>query len=615
MTTRRDVLKVGAMVGAGFLLPFGTSVRQAFARLPGVKDPLFTKSVLDPLAIPKYVTPLPNPLDPDFILVPDTTTYPGYDFYTVSQRQIYWQVLPAGFPATAVWAYGDPNNPGTFSYPGHTIEARSVYPPVNGSGLGKPVRVQYRNELPTTHLLPVDRTFHGADEGEPEVRTITHLHGAKNVGPESDGYPEAWVTPDGKTIEDFLSPSELSRIRTPFNPNPFEYPNDQEAAQLWFHDHALAVTRLNVYAGLAAFYTLRDDNEAALVTGGVLPTYPYEVPLVIQDRMFYPDGSWAYPNQPWVSPPGFEDWPGGPSILPEFFGDMIVVNGVTWPFLEVEPRKYRVRFLNGSEARFYRLFFSSGPRFHVIGTDGGFIRAPVGVEQLTIGPAERVDCIINFAPFAGQTITLVNDARVPFPDGAAVNPDTAGQIMQFRVRKPLSRVPDTAFPEDLRPIAGPLPGLTPTVRRKLLLFEETDDFGRLEPVLGTAENGGLEWEDPITENPAVGATEIWEVYNTTPDAHPIHIHEVLFRMINRQEFTAKQDPATGALTNIKLTGDPQPPPAYKRGWKDTAIMFPGEVTRVAVKFEVPGLFVWHCHILDHEDHEMMRPYHIGPLPS
>jgi spore coat protein A len=189
--------------------------------------------------------------------------------------------------------------------------------------------------------------------------------------------------------------------------------------------------------------------------------------------------------------------------------------------------------------------------------------------------------------------------------------------MEFRVVLPLSGVPDTTLPTDLRPVAGPLPAVSPAglPTRQLLLFEGADGFGRLQPMLGTTALGKLNWFAPITENPAVGAAEVWEIFNTTADAHPIHIHEILFRIVDRQRFTATQDPATAALTGIRLRGRAAPPARYEAGYKDTAIMYPGEVTRIVAIFERAGLFVWHCHILEHEDHEMMRPYHIGPVPG
>jgi spore coat protein A len=614
LRTRNRSLHRTIALGAMILGMVMATMGPAVAQLPTIVDPLYSQPILDPVAIPKYVTALPNPLTPGFVLAPDTLAYPGYDYYEISQRPIVWQILPAGFPATDVWAYGDPNDPGTFSYPGHTVIARSTYGPVDGSGLGKPAKIQYFNELPLTHLLPIDRHVHGTEMGEPDVRTIVHLHGGKNVGPASDGYAEAWVTPDGNTIEDYLAPEDLPELYTPYNPNPFDYPNSQEAAQLWFHDHALGATRLNVYAGLAALYTLRDDNEEFLVENGNLPVYPYEVPVVIQDRTFYPDGSLAYPDVEAPTLPDFEPWPGGPSIQPEFFGEAIVVNGVTWPYLEVEPRKYRVRFLNGSGSRFYDLFLSTGQSFYVIGMEGGLLPSPVPRTRLTIGPAERLDCVIDFAPFVGQRIALRNNARSPFPKGATANPNTSGQIMQFSVTAPLSDVPDVTLPADLRPIAGPIPGLVATNTRSVLLFEGVDGFGRLQPLLGTPAAGALNWFAPITENPMVGDVEVWEIYNTTEDAHPIHIHEILFQVVNRQKFTGIQDPETGALTNIKLKGQPALPGLYERGQKETVIAYPGEVTRIIARFETAGLFAWHCHIIEHEDHEMMRPYHIGPLP-
>jgi spore coat protein A len=284
----------------------------------------------------------------------------------------------------------------------------------------------------------------------------------------------------------------------------------------------------------------------------------------------------------------------------------------------VEPRKYRVRFLNGSNSRFYDLFLSSGQPFYVLGMEGGFLNTSVMLTRLTIGPAERFDCIIDFAPYAGQTITLKNRAKSPFPKGVTVNPNTSGQIMRFRVTKPLTSVPDTTLPVNLRPLLDPLlPAIPPlgTPVRQLLLFEGIDGFGRLQPLLGTTATGALNWFAPITENPSVGATEVWEIYNSTADAHPIHIHEILFRIVNRQKFTAVQNLITGALSNIRLQGQPKLPGIYESGFKDTAIMYPGEVTRVLMTFETPGLFVWHCHILEHEDHEMMRPYYIGPIPQ
>lgn len=596
MISRRQFLKLGGALGTGLALSQLRADR-TLAQAPTILDPLYTRPIINPLAIPKYQAPLPDPLAGAINLTGGGST-------TITLQARSAQVLPPGFPRTPIWGYNG-------AYPGQSIIA--------SSGREVRVRYDYTSINSSAHLLPVDGHVHGTMMGEPPVRFVAHLHGARNIDPLSDGYPDAWVTPDGKTIAD-MDPTHVPSIYTPANPGDFVYPNDQEAALLWYHDHALGITRLNVYAGMAALYVLRDANEQWLIDNGLIPAYPYEVPVVIQDRMFFDGGGLAIPDQPAPSLPGFQPWPGGPSIVPEFFGEVIVVNGVSWPFLEVEPRKYRVRFLNGSDSRFYELFLSSGQPFTVLGMEGGFLNAPVEVARLVLGPAERFDCIIDFAPYAGQTITLRNRARSPFPQGATVNPRTAGEIMQFRVTRPRSAVPDTNLPPgtNLRPRLDPLPAVAPppgTPRRQLLLFEGIDEFGRLKPMLGTIARGKLDWFAPITENPAVGATEIWEIYNATPDAHPIHIHEVLFRIVNRQRFRGAADPITGVLPAPALIGQPRAPAAYEAGWKDTAIMYPGEVTRVMMTFNTPGLFVWHCHILSHEDHEMMRPYHIGPLPA
>jgi spore coat protein A len=274
--------------------------------------------------------------------------------------------------------------------------------------------------------------------------------------------------------------------------------------------------------------------------------------------------------------------------------------------------------LNGSDSRFYSLFLSSGQPFHQIGTDDALLDAPVTLDRLVIGPGERHDVVIDFsAPTLwGSTIILRNTAPAPYPKGEAADPRTVGQVMAFRVTKPLdvSSYPLTTLPTDLRPVHGPIVSLPAPVRsRKLLLFEGEDDFGRILPLLGTTEQGGLDWDDEVTENPDLDDTEVWEIHNTTVDAHPIHLHEVAFQVLDRQKFRATQAP-NGALSNIRYLGAPRPPAPNEVGWKDTVQMLPGEVTRIVARFDLPGEYVWHCHILSHEDHEMMRKYFIGPMP-
>jgi spore coat protein A len=557
---------------------------------------------LDPLSQPRFVNPLPNPLDPTFTFQPST---PGGSHYEIAIRQfdqsLGLQDPRSGAPLlTTVWGYGTESQPAT--YPGRTIVTRR----------DAPITVHWVNDLlgasgaPLPHLLPIDTTIHWAlMDGEPQypasgVPIVTHLHGGHNRS-ESDGLPDAWFTP--------FAPATGRQTGRLFN-EVYAYENDQEAATLWYHDHALGITRLNVYAGLAGFYILRDENEDALVAAHQLPTGPYEVPVVIQDRMFDAFGQLLYPFEREEAGEGPE-----PSVLPEFFGDFILVNGQAWPYLEVEPRQYRFRLLNGSDSRFYDLYLSSGQPFHQIGTDDGLLEAPVVLDRLTIGPGERQDVILDFSNpgLWGHTVVLRNNARSPFPKGDTVDPRTTGQIMAFKVTKPLdvSVHPVTALRANLRPILGPLvplPGAVTT--RKLLLFEGEDEFGRILPMLGTAEAGGLGWADPITEHPGLGDTEIWEIHNATEDAHPIHLHEVAFRLLDRQKFRADQA-ANGALSDIRYLGQPRGPEANEVGWKDTVQMFPGEVTRIKARFDLAGEYVWHCHILSHEDHDMMRRYVIG----
>jgi spore coat protein A len=357
-----------------------------------------------------------------------------------------------------------------------------------------------------------------------------------------------------------------------------------------------------VYAGLAGFYLLTDNNEQQLQADNKLPAAAYDMGLAIQDRMFTTDGQLYYP-----SAPEEEEQP-SPSILPEFFGNFILVNGKTWPVLEVEPRQYRFRMLNGSDSRFYNLFMAGNINFWQIGSDQGLLTSPVQMNQMLLGPGERKEVIIDFSDpvLWGQTIILRNNAKSPYPKGETVDPKTTGQIMAFRVNKPLNtNIPLTVLPTTFHSPITALVQSGPT--RKLLLFETEDEFDRIKPMLGTIDGGAMNFEDPVTENIRLNDTEVWEFYNTTADAHPIHIHLVKFQVISRQKFKGTLDEQTGKLTNIHLLGQPQLNSVDKDGWKDTYVMIPGEVTRVIAKFDLPGRYEWHCHILSHEDHDMMRP--------
>jgi spore coat protein A len=470
---------------------------------------------------------------------------------------------------TTLWGYDG-------QYPGPTIEARR----------GEPVTVRWINALaaegrPLPHLLPVDHSIHIAHAAS-GVPLVTHLHGGR-VESASDGDPEAWFTPGHAE----RGPAFAKEI--------YEYANDQEAATLWYHDHALGFTRLNVGAGLAGFYLVRDDNEARLG----LPGGPYEIPLVIQDRSFAQDGSLRVNAH--AQAPGAPS----PSILPEQFGSGILVNGMLWPFEAVEPRRYRLRLLNGSDSRFYTLAFEPALRFTLIGGDGGFLESPVVLDRLVLAPAERADVIVDFSAARGKQVLLLNTAPTPFPAGSAPNPATTGRVMAFRVGagsvQDASRIPD-------KPRAEPLPRLAPTAPvRQLVLFEGEDEHGRLKTQLGTVRQGAMNWHDPVTEDPLLDAVEIWEFYNPTPDTHPIHVHLVHFQVLGHRRFTAEVE-KNGVLRAVQWREGERPPLRTERGPKDTVRVPPGTRTRIIARFDRPGRFVWHCHILSHEDHEMMRPF-------
>lgn len=566
-------------------LPFEPVFRSAISILFFVStEYVAAQNALDPRTQSKFVNPLP---------VPSVIDGRSGGTITMSISQFY-QDLGLRDPVTGapmltpVWGYNG-------TYPGPTVLARK----------NVPLNVYWLNNLydpstlkPLSHLLPIDTTIEWALKGVSDWRqygvpVVTHLHGGHTEA-ESDGGPLSWYTPffTKKGAEFYKGQNE-----------PFAYANDQNAATIWYHDHAFGITRLNVYCGLAGFYILTDDNEQKLKAENKLPAGPYDIGLAIQDRMFTTDGKLFYPaeleerNEP------------SPSIVPEFFGNFILVNGKTWLVLEVEPRQYRFRMLNGSDSRFYNLFLSSGKPFLQIGTDQGLLPLPLQVNQILLAPGERKEVIIDFSDplLWGQTIILRNNAKTPYPVGDAVNPKTTGQVMAFRVNKPLNTtIPLSSLPATL------LPPITPLVQdgpiRKLLLFEGEDEFERIEPMLGTVEGGKMDLDDPVTENIKLNDTEIWEFYNTTVDAHPIHLHLVKFQVISHQKFSGTLDATTGKLTNIHLIGQPQLYNLNQNGWKDTHIVPPGEVTRVIAKFDRPGKYVWHCHILSHEDHDMMRPF-------
>ena len=502
------------------------------------------------------------------------------------------------------------------------------------------------------------------------VPFVTHLHGAVGVGDESDGYPEAWYLPAAANVPagyatngtwyDFFAAKAAGGFAATWGPGfaTFQYPNPDRAATKWYHDHTLGMTRLNVYAGPAGFYIVRGgpDGDAAVqdTRSGLAATLPgpaprendkfppnktyYEIPIVIQDRAFNADGSLFYPDTrtyfDGIVGPYIPDGPFSPIWNPEFFGNTVMVNGNTWPYQTVEQRRYRFRFLNGCQSRFLILDFNNIPGVEVwaIGNEGGFLSAPVDLttengNRLLMGLAERADLIVDFThvPVGSHVLGNVGPddpfgGGTPGVDFEPADPDTTGQVLQFRVMPALAPDPTTP-PQFLQlPAAPVLPAATRT--RALALIELADEGfdadgeevgGPVEALLGVVEAGvAVEhpWADPVTENPDVGDTEIWEIYNTTGDAHPMHIHELAFEVVNREGFVLDGDDVAEPL---QLNGIVTPPEPWETGLKDTVNALPGQVTRLRLEFENPGQFVWHCHIVEHEDNEMMRPYRIGPL--
>ena len=505
---------------------------------------------------------------------------PGTNQYEIAVRQFRrWAGLVdprTGRPLqTTLWGYDGQS-------PGPTFDVRR----------GEPVMVRWTNALlagaaPLPHLLPVDRSIHvahtnaGAASGVP---LVTHLHGGHTEA-SSDGDPEAWFTPG------------FGERGPAFEKEAYRYDNDQQAATLWYHDHALGLTRLNVGAGLAGFYLIRDEHEDSLG----LPSGDYEIPLLIQDRTFTASGELFIASHPKAR--GAPN----PSIQEEAFGAAILVNGMIWPFETVEPRRYRLRLLNGSDSRFYTLAFEPRVPFVLIGTDAGFLDSPVVLDKLTLAPAERADVIVDFSRrnVRGRQVMLLNSAPTPFPKGEPANPRTTGRVMAFRVGT--GPVTDASgIPGRLR--SEPLPeAVPPTVTRELVLLEDKDAFGRSKTLLGTVRDGAKTWHDPITEDPLIDTVEAWDIYNTTDDTHPIHIHLVQFRVVSHRRFDGKPQ-ANGALERVKWLGNDSPPGPDERGPKDTVRVSPNTRTRVVMRFDRPGRYVWHCHILSHEDHEMMRPF-------
>jgi spore coat protein A, manganese oxidase len=633
MKNRREFLKLTAMAGGAVLL--AGRWQKAFGQYSQ--------------GLRKFIHPLPRFGVEIPAAAPDTSTFPGTDYYNLRLGQ-YTQWLHPDLPKpTTLWGYADGRlaDP-VFRHLGGAIIAQK----------DRPVRIKFKNDLPAIHPLPIDRTLCGA-EGAVN-RAVAHLHGG-HVPWASDGGPYAWAAPDGS-----WGPSRIAWLPdaagTALTDDTW-YPNDQSARLMWFHDHAMGNTRLNAYAGLASAYVLRDAVESALVASGAIPgaVDGTEMFLVIQDKAFKQEADqWGMPGDldyPSVYDADIEEGGEPPEVscVPEYFGDTMLVNGVVYPYAEIEPRRYRLRILNACNARFCRLqlFYAQsndfpgsteaalnkpGPAMVQIGTEGGFLPEPAMLQSVVLAPAERADMIVDFSDVpVGAKLILYSEAAAPFPMGGDDTDFFAGNkkndvvtqpgygpntrtLMQFRVGPRVGA-------KDPRPAPLKLPAIAPltgaTVMRDLTLNEGFDEYGRLIQMLGTNEQMfpgtfARGYMDEATETPIAGATEIWRVFNLTGDTHPIHMHLTNAQVIGRRKFKVSSYSGTP-----QFTGPMRLPDANEAGWKETIRMNPGDMTELIMRFDLPAgpagvtvpqsprtgghEYVWHCHILEHEEHDMMRP--------
>ena len=561
--TRRRFLRYGAGAGAALAVPW-------LARVPAAT----AASVRE---LRKYVEPVPLPGAGIVVAAPS-----GTNEYSFVQREISRQLHP-DLPPTPLWAYDDGSGlagqSGSF---GMAVVAQS----------GTPLQVEYTHQLPETYpdWIPVDTRLTPLGD---EVRLMTHLHGGFVAG-DSDGNPA--VTPNG------FGPGQTQTVY---------YTNQRPqmpASLLWFHDHGLGATRLNVFAGLAAAYILRDEFDTGSEPNPVgIPGGAYEIPLVIQDRQFNADGTFLYPSS---------DIPEA-TWIGEYFGDVMLVNGKVWPFLEVEPRMYRLRILNGCNARIMSLDIG-GPSMWQIGAEGGMWDQPVAVKELVLAPAERADVLVDFSKFAGARLVMKNHK----PQKPVSTPaPSLEQVMQIRVGHMVSQSGPHTIPASLPGRKADLPG---PGRTRFITLNEIDVD---EPAWFLNLNGVHFDEGPVTETPKAGTVEDWVYVNMTADTHPMHTHLVTFQVVGRTPFDVQayeeaNEGAHGVPGGIDptryATGPMEPPDPSERGFKDTVKANPGYFTTIRARFELPtGVtapqrYVYHCHIVEHEDNDMMRPFTVTP---
>ncbi len=610
-----------------------------------------TTQFLDPLKIPKFVNQIDKPSIYNPTNITDSSNHLIRQEYTVKAVEFTQQMIPTfdansnptGFAPTRVWGYeGEAKNPLTgenlgavASTPGSTFETIQ----------GIPVQVKWVNNLvdnngkPLNYSLPVDPTLHWANpnnmempsstgapafppgfvEAQTPVPIVTHLHGGE-VQSTSDGHPEAWWTADGKH-----GPTYNTAAATEANSAVFTYPNEQQPTTLWYHDHALGLTRLNVLSGLSGFYIIRNESDPI---EELLPKGENEMPLILQDRTFLTDGSLYYVAQG-INPLIHPYW------QHFFLGNTIIVNGKAWPNMNVKQGQYRFRILDGSNSRYYMISFSNNMPFTLIGTDGGYVKSACQLTSLLLAPAERADILVDFSNIpAGTKIILKNFAG--FSD-TEENLQTIGQLMQFTVTDQKGFAPNQ-LQSNLNPIlSGDFPTLRNPEKERILTFTSIEGTNGPNVIL----LNGQEWSASISETPALGSTEDWILVNPTNDAHPIHVHLVQFQIVSHQQFnitTYMQEwtrlngnpPLNHPTVNVPslepyVRGTPLAPSPSEEAWKDTVNVNPGEALVIRLRWTQqdgnpfpfdatagPG-YVWHCHVLEHEDNEMMRPYTVTTL--
>ena len=631
---------LSASLSAGVLTGLSAAGFGTVAGCAGPADDAAPVTLRDPALQEKFRNPLPMP--------PRIYTDTGGAVTMPIKATQQWMGLQASDGSQLMTAVYGFECRGYLGSPGPTIIARR----------NEHLDVEWQNHLPADepHILPVDRSLHIPNVGGPNGQFIEqkpiviHLHGGHTQA-DSDGSPDAWYTQDYQ----MTGPDWRRKL--------YRYDNTQEATALWYHDHTMAMTRVNVYAGLAGMYLIKDENEDRLIESSVIPDDDHMIEVVIHDALFDDQGNLYLPGrhgQPLdlvIKKEIADNWP-NPTVFDEFFGNHILVNGMTWPKVDLEPDRYRLRLLNGSIARSYVLEFDNRMDIFQIGSDGGFLNAPVRLTQLVIAPAERIDVVIDFSDHSGERIVLKNlGPELPFrgyvkpadpknsmklvynaggdlaiSDGEGgfatiADPETTGLVMRFDIGESRAQSdlqagrfgPAVALREPLQL----LPRDSPQTTRRLVLFSLRDDMDRSLAMLGTMESGSLFYMDEVTEVIPQGSTEIWEIYNPTKSGHPIHLHQVQFEVVDRQEFDGELVPREQQFMNDPnrhfqgasldfhgLRGDPVFPQPNEQGRKDTVLALAGQVTRLIAHFDLPGTFVWHCHIVTHEDYDMMRRFEV-----